>query len=193
MTAEGLARRNALYIERLKDADFRDVKAAFDEALDSDDKFPSIARLKKLAEKHRERREALEALQRKQVEDHGQLSAHMRNEAVLLIEGLTLHVPDDLPNLQDQRNFWAEAANLWARVRPSGGLEILHKERRYSHVAHAMQAWARKRLDIERLHHAYMTPSTLEVYHALTGEEPELSYTATPPPGPLTRHLTAAA
>ncbi|MEY5098776.1 MAG: hypothetical protein RJA36_1495 [Pseudomonadota bacterium] len=182
-TKEQIAWKLAIYVERLQAVDYRDLKAACDATLDEDDRFPTVSRLKKLAKEFAEKRAAAEALEAKQIQDLGQLSAHMRNEAVLLLGGFARDVPDLCGGDPNQlRNFWAEAANVWSRVRPSGGLRQIDEERRRAAVGGAMEAWARRHLGAPPMAAAYATPRMLEAYHALTGEEPILDHGSPPPP-----------
>lgn len=198
-----IAHRNAGYIERLQDLDYRDLKAACDRSADTLDRFPTIAQLKKLAEESRSIRESLEAADRRRIADHVALSAEMRNEAILLLGSFSGEVRRLLttgdPKAADAQatidravqNFWAEAANVWARVRPSGGLPEVDKARHRSRYGFALEAWARAYLGAPRLARGFATEGVLQVYRAMTGEEPELADGSPEPgiPGGVARHL----
>lgn len=198
-----IAHRNAGYIERLQDLDYRDIKAATDQAANTLERFPTIAQLRKLADASRELREAHEAADRRRISDHTALSSEMRNEAILLVGTFshrvrTLLTPPECRSDDAQRqvdvavqNFWAEAARTWDRVRPAGGLPEIDRDRRRNRYGSALEAWARSRLGAEPLARVFATEPVLEIYRAMTGEDPELSDAMPAPgiPGGVARHL----
>lgn len=203
LDAKQVALRNAGYIERLQELDYRDIKAACDKAADTLDRFPTIAQLRKLADHNREVREALEATDRRRITDHAAQAAEIRNEAILLVGQFSAEVrgfltPADNRSDEAQReveravqNFWAEAARLWERVRPAGGLPEIDRDRRRNRYGFALEAWARSRLGAEPLARVFATEPVLEIYRAMTGEDPELSDAMPAPgiPGGVARHL----
>ena len=198
-----IAHRNAGYIERLQDLDYRDIKAATEQAADTLERFPSIAQLRKLAQANRELRDALEAADRRRLSDHTALSAEMRNEAILLVGSFGTEVrtrltapecrSDDAQREVDVavQNFWAEAARLWAAVRPAGGLLEVDKARQRARYGFALEAWARAYLGAPLLSRAYACRHVLQIYLAMTGHEPELSDDAAAAgiPGGVAKHL----
>jgi len=198
-----IAAKTALYTERLQGLDYRDLKAATDRAIDTLDRFPKISQLLKLAEDSRTLREAHEAANQRRVSDHAALSADMRSEAILLLGSFAYEVRGFLrtgdPRAGDAeaqtdravQNFWAEAANVWSRVRPAGGLKEVDQARQRGRYGFALEAWARAYLGAPRLARAFATEGVLTVYRTMTGAEPELADGGVEPsiPDGVTRHL----
>lgn len=195
--------RNAGYIEKLQALDYRDLKAACDRAATSLEHFPTIAKLMDFAKANAELRDAQEAAERRRMADQSVLSAEIRNEAILLVGAFshqvrTLLTPPECRSDDAQRqvdrdvqNFWAEAARLWARVRPAGGLPEVDRNRQRNRYGFALEAWARSYLGAPPLARGFATEPMLQIYRSMTAEEPELGDDAAEPgiPGGVTRHL----
>lgn len=95
-----------------------------------------------------------------------------RNEAICLLGRYYVQAKDLLIDDAEQRSFIAEAARLWGKVRPAGGLDEVDKTRGARAVyGTALEAWARYRIGDEEIHVAYITPAIVEVHGRMTDSD----------------------
>lgn len=100
--------------------------------------------------------------------------ARDRSEAILLLGSYNFRAKDVVRGMKPgtYRQLIAEAARLWSKVRPAGGLEELERVRGSRGVyGFALEAWARRHLDDDPLHVAYASASVRQVYQQLTGDD----------------------
>lgn len=100
--------------------------------------------------------------------------AHHRNEAVLLLGSYNARAKDIVRGMEPgaYKQLIAEAARLWGKVRPAGGLEELERIRGSRNVyGYALEAWARQHLGDDPLHVAYATDAVRTAFQQLTGDD----------------------
>lgn len=103
--------------------------------------------------------------------------AEARNEAIMLL-GNFAAVANHLTEAPSRRHaeFIAEAARLWQRVRPQGGLPAVDRKRDRGIFGFALEAWARSYLDAERLNEGYARSEQVRDMHwRMTGRRIETS------------------
>jgi hypothetical protein len=146
------------------------LSAACKQIIRDGEKFPKPREIRDVARDLAERIAAKRALANPLAPDD--FGATTRNEAILLLGSLHYEVAARLKAPSEEyKNFLAEAANAWCRVRPEGGLaetDAKHSGRRI--YGFAMEAWARKHLGLPPLHPAYVCANVAEVYSQISGQ-----------------------
>lgn len=98
--------------------------------------------------------------------------SQVRNEAISLLGTYYPTAKTLLPDDGDLRNFVAEAARIWGKVRPPAGLEEIDKTRGARCLyGYALEAWARDRIGDEPIHVAFACAAMAEVYGRMTGSD----------------------
>lgn len=145
------------------------LSAACKQIVRDSDRFPKPKEIRDAVREIAERQAAKRALANPRSDED--LGATMRNEAILLLGSLHYEIAARLKSPgQEYKNFLAEAANAWGRVRPEGGLaETDAKPRGRRVYGFAMEAWARNHLAMPPLHPAYVCSKVAEVYSTITG------------------------
>lgn len=174
-TQEQISWQNGLYIEALQDINPRHLTASCKQLIREAERFPRPKEIRDAARAiaaEETERAALESSIGKQQADQG---ADARNEAIQLLGMFHPEAAGHLgPASKAHVEFVAEAARIWQRVRPSGGLREVDAIRGgRGAYGFALEAWARKYLGFPALHPAYVTDRVRSVYTTMTGEQPE--------------------
>jgi hypothetical protein len=194
MTAEQMTWQTAKYIDLLQDIDPDVLRRACREIETDDDKFPLPARVRKIAKEVAERDDQRRKLTAPAAA--GDLGAVMRNEAIRLLGRFHAECADLLlaPS-REHKEFLAEAARMWGKVRPDGGLDEVDANRQRATYGHALEAWARWYLRVDLLNAAFATDAVRECYRQMTGQTIPVDHGAAGVPvvGGLIEHLPRAA
>ena len=115
-----------------------------------------------------------------------EVGATVRNEALLLLGMFRAEAATILGAPSPEWNsFVAEAARVWGKVRPEGGLQETDAIRSGRAIyGFALEAWARWYLRLTPLHPAYVREATREAYREMTGQEIQLMTREQDPLGP---------
>lgn len=172
-TQEHLSWQNALYIEALQDIEPRVLEAACKQLIREGERFPKPKEIRDASRELADRRDAARTLANPTPD--ADLGSVMRNEAILLLGMFRQQASDLLGDPSEAwKNFLAEAANAWGRLRPEGGLaEADATKGGRAACGFALEAWARYRLAQLPLHPAYVTERVRANYRAMTGREIE--------------------
>jgi hypothetical protein len=96
------------------------------------------------------------------------LGSEMRNEAIQLLGVWHFATKSRFADEASYRGYVAEAARLWGKVRPAGGLEEVTKMRARSAYGFALEAAMRHHLGDEPVHISYASQGMREVYQRMT-------------------------
>lgn len=176
--AEEIAVENKNFADALAGTDDESLRLATTMWLRDETRFPRPASLLRVALKLQA--EAASSAQRRKEQARDEGSDH-RNEAIQLLgpyePTVRRHYGDDTKAYNDTI---AEAARLWAKVRPDGGLKELDEQRGRGPVGFALEAWARDRLGLPLLDPAYATARGRSVFMTMLGREMPVSSTSEP-------------
>jgi hypothetical protein len=136
-------------------------------------RFPSLAQLlefvQTVADEEREQQLLQQLAERNR-------SAELRNEAIQLLGEFERAAARQLAPSTAYRNFIAEAARMWGKVRPQGGLAEVDAIRgARAAYSFALIAWARSHLGLEPIPAAYITPQAREIHFTMTGRQVEVA------------------
>lgn len=146
------------------------LDAACKQIIRNGEKFPRPKEIRDAARELVERQAAKRALANPLGgEDIGTVT---RNEAILLMGSFHYEVASRLKSPSEEyKNFLAEAANAWGRVRPEAGLAEIDAQPSGRRIyGFAMEAWARRQLGEKPLHPAYVCSGVAQVYSLIAGQ-----------------------
>jgi hypothetical protein len=164
--------QNGLYIEALQDIDPLVLSDACKRLIKDGEKWPKPADIRKMAMEIEEHRSLERSLSTPTT--NADIGATMRNEAILLLGMFRPDAQDACLDDNAWKQFLAEAARVWGKVRPQNGLRETDAIRSGRAVyGFALEAWARWYLRMEPVHQAYVMDRTRQVYREMTGREIE--------------------